>query len=90
MSWLRKTAQLVEVIVTNPGATRSGTCALCESLEGEPVEETGPPPFHQNCACGVQVIESERQPGPLLEDEFTMEPAESVEEEREPGLVIPL
>lgn len=48
MAWL-KTAELIEVVVNNPGKSKSGTCALCETLDGQPVSEVGRGPFHPNC-----------------------------------------
>lgn len=67
MAWLKK-AELVEVIVNNPGRTRSGTCELCETLEDQPVNEVGRPKFHKSCACTTRWIQMTTQPDELLEE----------------------
>jgi hypothetical protein len=85
---LHRLGELIEVVRNNPGQTRSGTCPLCESLEGEPVDEVGFPPFHTHCACDTQSVQMTRQPGDLLAEEFDMEPPP--EEEPDPGGVTTL
>lgn len=67
---LQRLGELVEVVVNEPGATASGTCALCESMEGEPVDEVGYPPYHKHCACKTRMVQIERQPADILEEEF--------------------
>lgn len=75
-NWLRRTADLVEVIVTDPGATKSGVCADCSARSGQPVSKTGRPPFHPHCACKTQVVQQETQPGKVLDEFVGIEPPE--------------
>ena len=48
-AWLEKKAELVEVVVNNPGESKSGVCVICALMEGQPVSEAGYPPFHPHC-----------------------------------------
>lgn len=93
MAWMRKKAEVEEVITTNPGATVSGVCALCASMEGQPVSEAGSPPFHNHCACGTEMREVETQPEDIIADslseEFSIGTPEPAPEE-DPGGVIEL
>ncbi len=86
MAWLRRKAALVEVVTTDPGATKSGVCAECLSKKDRPVSEVGRPPFHKNCACGTQTIEQETQPGKVIDETFVgMQPSEFLLDEPEEG-----
>ena len=90
MPWLKKTADLVEVVTINPGASKSGTCEMCETLDGEPTSEVGRPPFHNHCKCKPIMVQMSTQPEDILEEDFAMEPAETVDAPREPGGVTEL
>lgn len=83
--WLRKRAALVEVVTTDPGATKSGVCAQCLSKKDRPVSEVGRPPFHPHCACGTQTVERETQPGKVIDEFVGMQPAEDLMGEPEEG-----
>lgn len=90
MSWLRKTADVVEVIQNMPEASNSGTCPLCSSMEGEPVDEVGSPPLHPRCVCRTRQMQRKTQPEDVLSEEFQMTPADSVEPDIDPGGVFEL
>lgn len=85
MAWLRKKAELAEVWVTDPGATKSGVCADCLLKNGRPVSEVGRPPAHPHCACGTQTIEQETQPGKVIDEFVGLQPAEDLMGEPEQG-----
>jgi hypothetical protein len=86
MAWLRKRAELVEVIVNDPGATKSGVCMECFQRNGKPASQVGRPPFHPHCACRVDTVEKQTQPGKVLDENFVgMQPAEFPLEEPEQG-----
>lgn len=78
MAWLRKHADLVEVVVNNPTGTKTGTCALCDQMGGQPTSEVGQPPFHPHCACKTTTMERSLLPPPepedVLDEPFTMAP----------------
>lgn len=86
MSWLRKKAELVEVWITDPGATKSGVCPDCSNKNGHPVSEVGRPPAHPHCACRVDSVERQTQPSRVLDENFEgMQPAEIPFEEPDEG-----
>ena len=89
MAWLRKFAEMVEVNVTNPGDSVSGTCAFCDSIEGEPVDEVGTPPHHPHCKCTTEWVERDTTEDEEvdLEDDFDMEVPEEgeLDEAEDPG-----
>lgn len=84
MAWLRRKAEVDEVIVLDPGGTVSGPCAFCLSMEGRSASEVGYPPFHNHCACKTEMRQTETQPGSVLDENFGMFP-EMPNEDRDPG-----
>lgn len=90
MPWLRKTADVVEVVENMPDDSMSGTCPLCATMDGEPVDEVGNPPFHPRCKCRSKSVQRKTQPEDILSEEFQMTPADSVEPEYDPGGVTEL
>ena len=86
MTWLRKTAALVEVVMNRPEATASGTCPFCATMDGEDVEEVGFPPYHKNCSCTTRTVQKTTHPREIFEEEFTgLDPLDSIEPEVDLG-----
>lgn len=74
MPWLRRTAELVQVVENDPGATVSGTCAYCLSMNGRPWDEFQK---HPHCACQPRWEQRSTQPSEVLDEEFVgIQPAE--------------
>lgn len=76
---LVRLGELTEVAVNDPGATKSGTCALCETLNGKPISQVGAPPYHKHCACKTEMVQLETQPSKVI-DEYDFEPAKSIDD----------
>lgn len=85
LTWLKR-ADLIEVVRTDPGATKSGVCVECLSKDGKPVSEVGNPPYHKNCACKTESVQQERQPGNVLDEDFNgIQVPDMFGEEPDPG-----